>query len=77
MPAITIRHVPDHTRDELAARAAAAGWSLQEYLLHELNELARRPDARVVLARIRARKEATGTVLPAESILRHRDADRR
>ena len=30
--AITIRDVPDETRDELAARAARAGKSLQEYL---------------------------------------------
>jgi plasmid stability protein len=30
MPAITIRDVPDETRAELAARAAATGRSLQE-----------------------------------------------
>jgi hypothetical protein len=29
---ITIRDVPDETRDELAARAALSGRSLQEYL---------------------------------------------
>ena len=32
MTSITIRDVPEETRDELAARAALAGRSLQEYL---------------------------------------------
>ena len=41
---ITIREVPDEARDELAARAARSGRSLQEYLRAELVELARRPD---------------------------------
>src|SRR5262249_15594022 len=46
--AITIRDVPDETRDELAARAASSGRSLQEYLRSQLIELARRPDAEVL-----------------------------
>lgn len=32
MVAVTVRDVPDEVRDELAARAARAGKSLQEYL---------------------------------------------
>ena len=36
MPSITIRNVPDETHEELAARAAASGKSLQEYLRAEL-----------------------------------------
>ncbi|KLL13045.1 MULTISPECIES: FitA-like ribbon-helix-helix domain-containing protein [Protofrankia] len=36
--AITIRDVPDETRDELAARAALSGRSLQEYLRSQLYE---------------------------------------
>jgi plasmid stability protein len=75
--AITIRDVPDETRDELAARAALSGRSLQEYLRGQLIELARRPDAEVLAARIRERKHRTGSRLSAESILAHRDADRR
>lgn len=74
---ITIRDVPDKARDELAARAAATGRSLQEYLRAQLIELASRPDVETVLARIRERKQRTGTRLPAEKILSHRDADRR
>ncbi len=75
--AITIRDVPDETGDELAARAAATGRSLQEYLRAQLIELAGRPDPEVLLARIRGRKEATGSRLATESILAHLDADRR
>jgi plasmid stability protein len=74
---ITIRDVPDEARDELAARAASSGRSLQEYLRSELIELAERPDARVLVARIRERKSRTGAELSAEKILGHRDAARR
>lgn len=74
---ITIRDVPAKTRDELAARAAGSGRSLQEYLRGELIELARRPDAEVWMARVRDRKQRTGTRLAADEILAHRDADSR
>ena len=74
---ITIRDVPDETRDELAARAALSGRSLQEYLRARLVELARQPDAEALVQRIRARKAATGSSLPADRILSHRDSDRR
>jgi antitoxin FitA len=36
--AITIRNVPEEVRDELAARAARSGRSLQEYLAGLLTE---------------------------------------
>ncbi len=74
---ITIRNVPEAVRDELASRAALAGRSLQEHLLAELTELARRPSLDVVLHRIRARTAATGTRLPTAEILAYRDDDRR
>ncbi len=77
MAAITIRGVPDDARDELAARAAVSGRSLQEYLRSELIELARRPDAGALIARVRERKRRTGAELPAKKILGHRDAARR
>lgn len=73
---ITIRDVPDETRDELAARAAMTGRSLQEYLRARLVELARQPDAEILMQRVRARKAATSTSLPADQILSDRDADR-
>ncbi len=74
---ITIRDVPDETRDELAARAAMTGRSLQEYLRSRLIELARQPDAEALIQRVRARKAATGSALPPDQILSDRDADRR
>jgi hypothetical protein len=61
----------------VAARAPRSGRSLQEYLRAQLIELARRPDATALVARIRDRKARTGTMLPPERILAHRDADRR
>jgi plasmid stability protein len=74
---ITIRDVPDETRDELASRAALTGRSLQEYLRAQLVELARKPDADAWTARVRARKQASGSVLSADQIISYRDADRR
>ncbi|MDX6555846.1 MAG: antitoxin FitA [Miltoncostaeaceae bacterium] len=74
---VTIRNVPDDVRDELAARAARAGRSLQEHLRRELIELAARPSRDEFWEEIRARKAAAGTRLSAEDILADRDADRR
>ncbi len=73
---ITIRNVPDETRDELAARAARTGSSLQEYLRSRLIELANRPDPAVLMAEVRERKRRTGSRIGREEILAHRDADR-
>jgi len=75
--AITIRDVPDDVRDELAARAARAGKSLQEYLRGMLVDTASRPSVADVMARARARVDATGARVDAESILAARDAERR
>lgn len=74
---VTIRNVPDEVHAELIARAEQAGQSLQEHLLAELIELTSRPSAATVLARIRARKAATGTQLPTSEILALREGDRR
>jgi antitoxin FitA len=74
---ITVRDVPDETRNELAARAAISGRSLQEYLRAKLIELAGQPDAEALVARIRARKAAHPVSLTAEQILAQRDEDRR
>ena len=77
MASITIRDVPDDARDELAARAASTGRSLQEYLRGQLIELAARPDAESLMARVRERKRTTSSHLSAKKILSHRDAGRR
>jgi plasmid stability protein len=75
--AITVRNVPDDVRDKLAARAARAGKSLQEYLRGMLVDAAERPPVADVIARARARVDATGVRVDAESILAARDAARR
>ena len=77
MPSITVRDIPEDTRDELAARAARSGRARQEYLRAEIIGLADRTDIDTLLARVRERKQRTGSQLPAASILAHRDADRR
>ena len=74
---ITIRDVPADVRDELAARAALKGRSLQEHLRAELIELARRPNVDELVERARARKAVTASKLPARKILAHRDRDRK
>lgn len=75
--AITVRNVPDDVRDELAARAARTGRSLQEHLRAELIEMARRPTIEEVVERVRRRKEASPVVVPPGAILADRDAGRR
>ena len=77
MVAITVRDVPDDARDELAARAARAGQSLQEYVRGLLVAAAAKPSVDDVIARARARVAATGSRVDAEPILAARDADRR
>lgn len=52
MTSITIRHVPEEVRNSLAARAAATGRSLQEYLLVQLEVLVSKPDPDAWLAMV-------------------------
>lgn len=73
---ITIRNVPDETRDELAARAARSGRSLQEYLRAEMIELARKADIEALMSRVEVRKRVSGSSLSPDKIIEHRDADR-
>jgi plasmid stability protein len=77
MVAVTIRNVPEAVRDELAARAARSGRSLQEYLAAQLTELAERPALEDVVARARARARTSGHRVDVASLLADRDADRR
>ena len=79
---ITIRDVPEKVRRELAARAAAQGRSMQEYLRLALERLAlerlaSRPTAEAWLEQVQRRKRASGSRVAAAEILAGRDADRR
>ena len=60
---ITIRNVPDEVRDELAARAARSGRSLQEFLSAELVRIASTPTP----AKAAARGRLAASVNPALS----------
>jgi len=74
--AITIRDMPEQVRGELAARAARAGQSLQEYLKGLLVQQVAKPSADDWLAQVRGRVISTSTKMSAEAILAARDADR-
>lgn len=74
---ITIRGVPKHVRDELAARAALQGKSMQEFLRAELERLAARPSMDDWLQHVRKRKRAAQTRISARQVLILRDVDRR
>jgi antitoxin FitA len=74
---ITIRHVPEDVRNELAARAARSGSSLQEYMLKELVRMASKPSIDDIVADLRERKRREPTHVGRASILADRDADRR
>lgn len=73
MPSIQIKNVPDEVRLVYRSRAAAAGKSLQEYLLGELIENASRPTLDEVLDRAEAR---AGGRLPASFAVQHLRAER-
>jgi len=63
MALIQIRDVPEPVRDELARKAAAAGQSMQSYLLGELTRLAERPSMAEIVRRAQARAKASGSTV--------------
>ena len=73
---ITIRGVPEEVRDRIAARAAARGQSMQEYLRGQLERLVAKPSVEEWLRQVRADKRAMTNNVTTEDILRARDADR-
>ena len=56
MSSIQIKSVPDDVHRELRRRASTAGKSLQEYLLAQLCEEARRPRLDDILLRVEERE---------------------
>jgi plasmid stability protein len=74
---ITIRDVPEKVRDELAARAALQGKSMQEYLRMELERMAARPSVEAWLEQVRKRVRASQRRVSAAEILKAPNADRR
>jgi hypothetical protein len=74
---MTIRHVPEEWRSELAVRAARQGQSLQEFMLGQIGNLVAHPPLEMVLDRARTRARASGARVTIEDTLEARDADRR
>jgi hypothetical protein len=73
MPSIQVKDVPADVHDTLRRRAAAAGMSLQEYLLARLSADAASPTLDEVLDRAGGR---AGGDVPLEAAVRAVRADR-
>ena len=68
---IQVRNVPDALHRKLKVRAAAAGQTLSDYVLRELERLAARPTREEMLARIHARERVT-LKTPAAVVIREK-----
>lgn len=77
MPSISIRNVPQETRDALAAKAAQSGQSLQEYLLARLIEIGRTRDIEVLLGEMKEIRKRWPKQITREQILEALDDGRR
>lgn len=72
MPHVQIRNVPPKLHRLMKMRAAAAGMSLSEYLLAELEELGEKPTTEELIERVRRRKLVPLEPSAAEIIREHR-----
>jgi plasmid stability protein len=70
---IQIRNVPNELHRRLKARAAMAGMSLSDYLLHEIRRVAERPTVEELRARLSRRASVTPSVSPAQAVREERD----
>lgn len=70
MKNIQIRNVPDKTHSVLRRRAAAAGMSMQEYLLSLVNDAASKPTVEEVLHRAAKRNGGRFRIRDAVADLR-------
>jgi plasmid stability protein len=71
---IQIRNVPDQLHRRLKARAAMAGMSLSDYLLHEVRRVAQRPTVEELRARLESRSAAAPAMPPADAVRAERDS---
>ncbi len=65
---LQVRNVPEDVHAELRRRAQAAGVSLSEYVLRELERVAARPPIEEVLARSASRRLAISMADVVETI---------
>lgn len=73
MRTIQIRNVPDDIHRALRTRAAAAGMSLSDYALAELERVAAYPQVADLLARAESRTGGTSTETIVSAIRSGRD----
>lgn len=73
MKTIQIRHVPDRVHQVLRTRAAAAGVSLSEYALAELERVAERPPIADILSRAAARSGGASAAAVTRTVRSGRD----
>jgi plasmid stability protein len=66
---MTIRDIPEDVRNELAARAARQGQSLQEYMRAFIIDYAWRPNSEDVLAQIREHAQSVKRQITMDDIL--------
>ncbi len=71
---IQIRNVPDTLHRRLKSRAALAGMSLSDYLLHQIREVAERPTIEEMRARLARRSTVTLSVDTADAVRAERDS---
>ncbi len=72
---IQIRNVPDGLHRTLKARAAKAGMSLSDYLLSEVERIAKKPTMQEWLEKVASREPVEVDEPPEDIIRRMRDAD--
>ena len=75
MKTIQIRNVPEATHTVLRTRAAAAGVSLSDYALRELERVAERPPVSDALRRARSRAGGADTLEIVAAVRAGRDRD--
>jgi plasmid stability protein len=71
---IQIRNVPNELHRRLKARAALAGMTLSDYLLHEIRRVAERPSPEELRARLDQRSAITPSISPARAVRAERDS---
>ncbi len=71
---VQIRNVPTELHRRLKARAALAGMTLSDYLLHEIRRMSERPSVEELRARLQGRSAATPSMSPARAVRAERDS---
>ena len=75
MPNLQIRNVPEDLHRSLETKAATEGSSLSDFVLAELEKIAKRPTHRELRQRLRERESVQLTPTAAEAIRELREQD--